>query len=161
GPAPLIDERAEQGRLALVEEIGHAAAGPQLEIVELVLQLVGEPATRFAEIHLDPGLASMQPLEPGIAARGAPARMLAFDERDAHALAGEEVGRRGADDAAPDDEHLGGRWCHALPSNQVLRWKALRVSMHTRFQDRYSSTPAIPSSRPKPDRCRPPKEVST
>ena len=67
GGTPLGDEAPEQRRLALVDEIDHAARGPHLEIVQLLAEPIGQPPPRKAELHLDAGLAGMQPLESRIA----------------------------------------------------------------------------------------------
>src|SRR5262249_12351795 len=105
----------------------------------------------------------VQPLIAGIAAGGAPGRRLRLDQQHAQLALPQKVGCGGTDDTATDDDDVD-TLAHARPpgpSNQSFRWKELRVSMHSRFQERYSSTPAMPSSRPRPERWRPPNDVST
>ena len=163
GGAPLGDQALEQRPLPLVEEIDHAAAGPELEAVEFRRQAVREPAARQPQLHLQAGPARVQPLIAGVATGSAPGRRLRLDQEHPLLAARQEIGRGGADDAPADDNDVDAI-AHARPpgpSNQSFRWKEARVSMQSRFQERYSSTPAMPSSRPRPERCRPPKDVST
>src|SRR5262249_6956228 len=157
GLAPLGDEGAEQRELALIGEIDHAARRPHLEVIELLTELVRQAPSRKPQLHVDAGLAGMKPLESGIAAGGTPRRGLAFDHQHTDPLAGEEIGGAGADDPGAQHNDVGMGAVHlapalahrAAPSNQLLRWNSLRVSMQSRFQERYSSTPAMPSSRPR------------
>src|SRR5262249_15725350 len=152
--APLGDQGLEQRTLPFVEEIDHAAGGPELEAVQLLRQCVGESAPGQPQLDLQPGPARMQPLVPGIAAGGTPGRHLRFDQQRAQLALRQKVGRGGADDTTADDDDVD-VVVHTRapgPSNQSFRWKELRVSMQSRFQERYSSTPARPSSLPRPER---------
>jgi hypothetical protein len=68
GFTPFFDERRKELRL-LLEEVRHAAARAELEVVELLDELVVEAPAGQAELHLHASRSHMEPHEARVATR--------------------------------------------------------------------------------------------
>ena len=72
---------------------------------QLLDELRVELAGGERDVEREPGVAAVEPDEAGVAARRAPRDLVLLEQDDRHALAGQEVGGRAADDATADDDH--------------------------------------------------------
>src|SRR4029079_3553334 len=137
------DEALHQRLLAFLEVIDHAAAAPELEVIELLGEPIGEPASSQRQLHRETGFARMQPLESRVAPGSAPAPTLPFQQHRLQSSLCQEIGRRRGDEDIADEHHLLARGHLLSPrelSTHSFRWKELRVSMQRRFQLKYDST---------------------